>query len=578
MTVILGKAFSGVNLLKAHKLIFITNLIITLCILALYIPDIYTHIELGLNRYVFTDDVSQQIWPFYGYRLNRYIADDYIARYYLACFPFGYKLLYIASAFIFDPVSLSKALPYLLLIITAVFVALSVYKYTDFLSALFSVALLLSASIFMERMAGGLPRAFAFPLSAFLLYAVISDKRFTLLCAVTLLAALFYPPIAVLSGTLIAVLAVLPQSFIKHEIKLASRIRYVFFTGILTVTFLMPVYLGASAYGPTIKSSDTTNYPELGPGGRYGPEDRPPWPALRETIRTNSSVLFSSSRLSVFKKTKEFLKDNHLYCKSYRFLAILVLMAGLITALVSPKLRAIPFLFLVTAAIYRLSVEVSPYLYLPQRYTRYTLPVLTLFFLSVLPYLALNKFMPSKSSLKYFLNATVLLFIYLLYGSNFHSAAGYNIRVSEPDTKLTTFIESLPEKSLVAGWPLGVTNYIPYLSKRAVLTSHETYQVFHAGYVSTMRTRTYALLKALCSRSEESIKNLQENFGVTHLVLDRAVLSVKKPPKYIKPYNKLIRKYFKPLRNQELNSLSAMGFKIIYDDGRYLVLRLSAAT
>lgn len=62
---------------------------------------------------VFSEDVRQQIWPFFRFRDSSIFQDDLIADYYLSCFPVGYRLLYTGAARLADPVALSKLLPIL---------------------------------------------------------------------------------------------------------------------------------------------------------------------------------------------------------------------------------------------------------------------------------------------------------------------------------------------------------------------------------------------------------------------------------------------------------------------------------
>lgn len=49
-------------------------------------------------------------------------------------------------------------------------------------------------------------------------------------------------------------------------------------TALVCAALVLPMAMGLRQYGRRLGPADVAAYPELGPGGRYGPDDRSPYP------------------------------------------------------------------------------------------------------------------------------------------------------------------------------------------------------------------------------------------------------------------------------------------------------------
>jgi hypothetical protein len=57
-----------------------------------------------------------------------------------------------------------------------------------------------------------------------------------------------------------------------------------------------------------------------------------------------------------------------------------------------------------------------------------------------------------------------------------------------------------------------------------------------------MRGRAYALIDAMYARDLEPLRRLAEDYGVTHLLIDRRHFNANHPPRYFAPFTNAIHK------------------------------------
>src|SRR5688500_5616599 len=126
-------------------------------------PSLVQHALHASRPLVFTDDVRQQVWPFFRYHSSS-IEPDYIGDYYLsAFFPFGYRALFAGLATVVDPAVTSRVFAYVALAAYLALIAWTARRLVGPFGAFAAVALALSSGLPLTRMVGGLPRAFGFP-------------------------------------------------------------------------------------------------------------------------------------------------------------------------------------------------------------------------------------------------------------------------------------------------------------------------------------------------------------------------------------------------------------------------------
>src|SRR5262249_18834789 len=186
-----------------------------------------------------------------------------------------------------------------------------------------------------------------------------------------------------------------------------------------------------------------------------------------------------------------------------------------------------------------LAILFLPYLYVPQRYVIYPVPILVVIGFPVaagaLPsaFRSLNPFPWLRPCATLSMTAALLL----LLGGRGSDRNGLNVDYRDK-SELITFLKSLPETALIAGWsPKEIIDSVPYLTGRSAFLTYETQNAYHKAYIDEMRKRMRALIDAVFATDPASLMNLRDNWGVTHLIVDLQHYQPSSPPPYFKPYD-----------------------------------------
>ncbi|MGH7322078.1 MAG: hypothetical protein ACRELA_20980, partial [Candidatus Rokuibacteriota bacterium] len=315
---------------------------------------------------------------------------------------------------------------------------------------------------------------------------------------------------------------------------LQRRLALVGATALATVLVLSPG-LVARGYGPLLAPADAVTYPEAGPGGRYFVGDRAPFDDFwTELDRAGKQTLTSAGPpWSLMLRYRGYLWADALT------LALLGLTALGLGCLAWRESAARRFLVLGAAALltHTLSRLVAPHLYLPQRYVSFPIPILLVVALPVAAG-ALPRFVPrlrARPWAKPVATIAVTVACLLLLGGRGDPEVGLTVDL-RPGAPIFAFLARLPEGTLVAGWPGGIIDSVPYVSRRPAFLTFETHQAFHGGYLDELRRRTRALIDAVLAVDPGPLLRLRDEWGVTHLIIDRGHYGAS-PPTYFKPFD-----------------------------------------
>jgi hypothetical protein len=503
-----------------------------------------TSLKYGHSAFRIADDARQQIFPFFRYIDQPPMAADYIADYYLACYPLGYFGLYAWTAKLgLDPALLSHYLPHVLLLITLLGLGAAGLKLGGKLGAFCTVMLALGCNTYIYRLTGGLPRSFGFPILAVALYA-LAFGRVWWCSACVVCGALFYPVTGVVTGLALAGLLLLPGGL---GLPLGSwswkrRLTVLVGTGALAVALLIPSTISCGRYGSPIRPDETAEFPEVGPGGRYGRESRAPFAGFFESFPRALAPALLGAQEPLSKQARAWLAPGDKPLESVRFrglldvLLLLCLLGGFGLLAYQPAARRVLLLGVSAGMGHTLARFVVPYAYLPERYVAYPIPLLGTLAIATC---VSGMFPPSFQQgwqrwLKTgAIGAYVAALLWLL-GGRVSPKTGLSVDL-RPHQALYQRIAQLPPDALVAGWPKGIMNDVPYASRRRAFVTLETHQAFHKGYLEEMRRRMRALIEAYFASSPEALIRLRDEFGVTHLLVERAHFG-RQAPTYFRPY------------------------------------------
>lgn len=510
---------------------------------ALFGPSFIGHVAQSLDPLVFTDDSRQQVWPFFAQSEPGFPGDDYIGRYYLrAFFPVGYRAAFEMLARHFDPALTSKAVPYLLLAVTLGLASWTAALLGGWSAAVGSGLVILGSPVFLSRMAGGLPRSFAFPILALAALA-LARGRFRPLAVAIFLAAGFYPSILLTLLALLGAWLLLPLPLDRGEISswgLTRRLTTVALTGLLAFAVVVSQVRAGRAYGPKVTVEDLAAYPEAGPGGRYEVGDHPPYPGLAESL---VSQLAQTLRVDgrPFLGFGRSWDDRALpgpLGASVWLAAGLALAGALMLARRSATVLRVLLLPIAALFAHVIAARFHPHFHIPERQLAYSTPLVLALLLpagaTALARGALRRIAASRW--REAIAAALALIIVLVFVGTIDERRGLTVRATA-DVDLYEFLATLPPDALLAGWPDESFDNVPYLARRAVLLSRETHQAYHRGYLDEMRRRFRALIAAYFASDDEPLLELRERFGVSHLVIDRRYF-IDRDPAYFAPFGR----------------------------------------
>lgn len=534
----------------------------------LYGPSLAESIRLAGDRYRFNDDARHWLIPFVREAQPGIREDDYLANYRLAMTPVGQRLLYRCAGRWFDPAFTSKALPLVQYALVLAALGGCAFRLGGRVGAWATLALALSSREFLYRMAGGTARSWAYPLVAWAAFALIADRP-RLLAVLTVLAAALYPPAALLLGLALAgLLLVSPGPKSKRAAVLVATIA-------VSALCILPSH--TSDYGRRLGPADVAAYPELGPGGRYGFEDRPPFLNVGAALADAFGRSLQGGEPAWLPALRDRMEARSTYGRPALLLVAMAGSFGLLTLAGAIRLarRELPvrrLLLLLASAVltYLAAAGLAPALYFPQRYMIYTVPVLTMI---LLPAAARSVAGAFRARAELPATVAVTLACLLLLGGRGGGATGLSVNASA-DRELYRRLAELPPDSLIAGWPEGALDNVPWLSRRSALMNRECHEAIHQGCADQMRRRLKAVLDAYFATTPEPLSRLRRSWGVTHLLVDLAHFE-EEPPAYFEPFNDAIREAHAAMRRAGSEVRRQVEAGAVYRRGSLVLLDLS---
>jgi hypothetical protein len=236
--------------------------------------------------------------------------------------------------------------------------------------------------------------------------------------------------------------------------------------------------------------------------------------------------------------------------------------------------RRLIFFILSVGISYYIAVRFFPLFYFPQRYVLYSVPILLSISFpvatAVIVELTINR--RRQKSLRPVTIAAVTVLCLILFGGRGSQDSGFTVKIDK-ELKIYDFLETLPKDALIAGWPTGIINNVPYMSKRKAFLTQEMHQVIYKDYAETMRKRMYALINAYFARSVESLIELRDTYGVSHLIVNRQHF-FKNPPEYFKPFNYKIHERYKEGEKEGFELIKYLDSARVYSERDYIVIEM----
>ena len=498
------------------------------------------------------DDARQHLFAFHRYTSEKALLDDPIANEFLQQLPPLFHLLYAVLVPNVGVFIAPKIVHYLcVLIIFWSGYTLIRSSRGGIASGFLLIFCNLQASFVVERMAGGLPRSFAFPLMSLWVAGALSDDERLRFFAITLCSAL-YPPAALI--VLVAESTYLFQrSSVPVSIFSFKKFKKIAALGL--ICFLLVSFQGSlkSKHAGKLPSLEQAqNDPAFHEKGRTAKLPFPTAWSFTKTIFMNVFQPHSMQNYSEIETNNKKLQEKADAYNAYFLIPCLLLLLSLI------GLAPIPIvamrLFGSALLLYILACAVAFHLYIPQRYCQFgiTASALTLIISSIgmsWPRLVENR----KRAI--FCNLTVVIcIITLMYLTGMHPRPNIGMTINGRDEpKVKAAIRQLPLNVLISGHPRDL-NSVPYWTGRATVDNRETTLPWLTKSWEEKKIRVKESLFSLYSLNKEEVLGYCKKYGVTHLLLNRKRFG--KNFRYMayvfEPFDSMIMPYLRKIDRMDL--------------------------
>jgi hypothetical protein len=511
-----------------------------------FLPAWIWHIRRSLHPFAFNDDARVLIWPFLRQADPRIFPDDPFVAYYLAGLPEGFLALYRCVGRLGWTKVASEVLPYLSVLSVLLLLSASARRLGGVVAAFLAAVLVLGCASFFDRAGGGLPRAFAFPLVSAGLFALVTARP-KLLALLTIGGAAFYPVVAALLGLSLLLLLFLPKhlrtSVVNHgkgdvrsgDASLSSwhaRARLLLATLVCVVALLAPMMLRLRAYGDAITPAMLSAFPEAGLGGRLTRDQIAPHENFATVFARHTRQALLGTGQPIAGRAATLLRGND--HQTNLVLVLIVAAAGFNWIACSRKrsefVRA-SILLLAALLGHLLACLLAPRLFIPERYAQFGVPPVIILFVAA-GFGDICRHAQRRRRVLHGLAAALLL---LILGGRGTSFIGVEVYVPPQERPLYAAISRLPRGSVIAGWPAGPLENIPYLSERRVLTNFQLEMPFHTRFTLESRARLSAFFEAYFAVTDRPIMRLCSEFHVTHVLVDPTHFT-EPPPSYYAPH------------------------------------------
>jgi len=410
------------------------------------------------------------------------------------------KAIYAIAVHWFSPLQVSQFLPFILVVLSTFFLFKLAELYAGHCYA-FWVSFAFNFYIWVIRnLSGGLPRAFFYPLF-FLFLWLLTSKRYGWIIFCLCLEVLIYPPVFFLSLLLLFVELLFD---IKKRLVQPQQIFYIFLGVISSSLTLVYRY----AIIPKYNFGSLTTIKEA----LYMPE------------------FYADGRIKIFPLSCKLSNDEitlidifHLFDR-FLILIISTIVIFILIVIVYKKFlnprygsilipRYIWSLTVCSLVLYILAFPCMFYLYVPDRYIYYSLPLVVVFLAGSIFY-KLESLLKNKR----YISWVVALFILLIISPYWKEDL---ININPKERTIYNYLKSVPKSAVIAA-PIQIADNIPAFSYKTVLTSYESNIPFHKKYYKEIKSRIDDWNNAYYSENLNEVKSFIKKYKVDYIIIDKS--------------------------------------------------------
>jgi hypothetical protein len=466
------------------------------------------------DPYLQPDDARTAIFPFHRYSDGAPLSDDPIANEMLEYQPYAYRLLFRVTVPFVGLLMATKYVQALLIfMVVAAGIVLVQSRRAGLAAGVLFVFVFLHDTSVQDRICGGLPRGFGFPLLALWLSGALADRPWVRRSAAAL-GALTYPSglALVLGAEGVYSLRGLGR---VGKWTLLRRLKHYAILLAACVALLAPaVLVGMSSGGPIHTLEQAEKEPAFGRTGRLRVL---PFPDPAEEFGKAYLGAFEQKGPSPYEGFRDVVKKH----------AAELAIAATALFIALPLLRLTPLPLPATACLissltlYAIARGFAFKLYSPERYYLIGMRTVALALLVggiglLAPRVAPRLRTPIR-------NAAAALVIFLMWAGLGNGVRipqmGYDIDYRS-DQPLWEFIQKLPIDTRF-GCHIGDCDSIPLFTARANMGGFETLQPWLTESWARQKERTHDTFRAMYAESEDDVLAYAKKYKITHLMVNK---------------------------------------------------------
>lgn len=478
----------------------------------------YASVWLDFNQHMLldpdlqSDDARTILIPFHRYDSDPALGDDPIANEMLDLVPLGVHALYrvlVPFTDVFVAPKIVQALAFALVLVAGAVLWRS--RRAGLGAGVLLVFFLFHDWFAVERISGGLPRAFGFPCFALWLAGILSHNRWARFGA-PIVSALSYPTVMLLILAAEGLYAVRGLGSSSARVVWRRLRRYVVICSACLLAAL-PAALGSSEGGPVHTLEQAQQEPAFGKSGRLWilPFAEP----SKVFLETYIDQLLPRGESPLASLREAYGENAEVWATT--FFACLLLV-GLMRLGPSPT---VALAFTAGAVIlYLLSRVLAFSLYSPERYYSFGMRMAAMALLISVPARLFPALRRRPRAIVTNLVATlVLCLVWASTGHGQKAPSGMFVNAND-DRPLHDFVRTLPKHARIASHPLDGDG-IPYFGARATMGTFETLQPWFVDSWRRQKERCHATLRALYATENSDVLAYAKEHGVTHFLVNQ---------------------------------------------------------
>ncbi len=476
------------------------------------------------TSYYIGDDFPQHLLWLYEYEPNYFQADDFYLHSSHVIQPWGIQVVNTALVQVFSPLFISRAMPFVLLIVLCGYAYFLAVKYMD---RKFAVTFMVLIALFsIDRLTGFFARAYAYPLlMAFMYYWVCGKKGGQFISLI--LSALFYPIVFLIEVGLIGIQTIANVLQNKKSLVLNSLlpIAIAIVIGSVIIIFKSQELKQSKWIGDFLSQSQILTLPEFKTGGRVD-------------FHRSMPVQFNVDSIV----------NHRIWSIIYSLLC-----AGMAVLLYwfTSKIRQNKYFVSIDTAFVWLCFSgiawfcaahwFMPQLFIPQRYILYALMPVAIW---LVVRLAWKYF--QKSNFQTVAVTALIVIAFIVQWSNVPFYRDYNKYKA-----LYEQINHIKQASVFAGMP-AIMDHIPTFCQQSVLVSGESvHALYFEHYYNYISPRMKDLVSAYTATSPQKLVSFVNKYDIDYLVVEKKYIEYKKAWLF-QPYKDIVRSKLSEMEASDL--------------------------